>query len=161
LGAHNALNIVLCVALAIKLGVSKSEINEALNVIKPIEHRVSVMESGGITILDDGYNANYDGVLSALNVLSSFEGRKVVYAQGIVEQGANQRKVNEDIVQELSMRADVVILSGINQKYIENGLKSSGFSGEIYIFPSLMHAQAEFKNILKRGDVLLLQNDIP
>ncbi len=161
LGAHNALNVVLCVALAITLGVSKDAVNNAINGLKPIEHRLSVTENGGITIIDDGYNANLDGVMSALDVLQTFDGRKVVYAQGIVEQGKMQRAVNERIGEEISKRAEIVILSGVNQKYVESGLIKGGFKGEIYRFSSLMHAQAEFKNILKRGDVLLLQNDIP
>ena len=161
LGAHNVLNIALCVALALELKVDKWEIQSACARLKAEPHRLERRVSGTITILDDGYNANIMGVRSALKVLGEMDGRKVIYAQGIVECGAKRRKLNREVGRLISGVAGVVILSGENAKIISKALKKSGFQGKIYKFSSLMHATSEFKNILKSGDILYLQNDIP
>ncbi len=161
LGAHNAKNVALCVALALEMGVDKAEIQRIAEHLKAEPHRLEKRVSGTITVLDDSYNANILGVRSAMEVLENMDGRKVIYAQGIVECGTERRKLNGEVARLVSKVADVVILSGENAKIIEKNLKKDDFQGKIYKFSSLMHATEEFKNILKAGDILYLQNDIP
>lgn len=161
LGAHNAKNIALCVALALELGIEVGDIIMKVSSLKPEPHRLEKRVSGGITILDDSYNANLLGVESALNVLKDFDGRKVIYAQGIVECGQKKGELNKRLARAVAKVADIVILSGENAKIIYNELKKCGFQGKIYQFSTLMHATSEFKNILTKGDILYLQNDIP
>ena len=161
LGAHNAKNIALCVSLALELGIEVSDIIKKVSSLKPEPHRLERRVSGGITILDDSYNANLLGVESALSVLKDFDGRKVIYAQGLVECGQKKVELNKRLARAVGAVGDVVILSGENAKIIYNELKKSGFQGKIYQFSTLMHATSEFKNILTKGDILYLQNDIP
>ncbi len=161
LGSMNAVNVALAVGLALELNISKEYIKNTVGELKPVPHRLELSKAGDIYILDDSYNANLDGVKSALEVVSAFTRRKVVYAQGIVECGKKSREINREVGRLVGNVADVVILSGVNAKYIAKGLKEVAFQGEIRRYKNLMHAKADFKNILKRGDVLLLQNDIP
>ena len=161
LGRHNAINIALCVALALELGVSKESIINVVSALKATPHRLEVIKSGGITILDDSYNANLIGVMEGLKIVATHVGRRVVYAQGVVECGIKKGEINRAIGREIGKIADVVMLSGENTKQMERGLREGAFSGKIYKFPTIMHAQDAFKNILKQGDILYIQNDIP
>ncbi|MBO7177623.1 MAG: UDP-N-acetylmuramoyl-tripeptide--D-alanyl-D-alanine ligase, partial [Clostridia bacterium] len=161
LGRHNAINVALAVALAMELGVDEESIKRVVSSLKPTPHRLELIYANNLTILDDGYNANERGVLEGLGVVESYGGRKVVYAQGVVECGLKRRKINVGIGKKVGAVADVVILSGENARYIRKGLKISGYKGKIYHFKNVMHAKSEFKNILKSGDLLYLQNDIP
>ena len=161
LGRHNALNIALAVSLALEMGVGEETIKRVVASLTPTPHRLEVIKSGGLVILDDSYNANEIGVLEGLEVLSAYNGRIVIYAQGVVECGNKKREINEKIGREMGKIASVVLLSGENARYLKVGLKKSGYKGEIYKFKNVTHAEREFKNILKGGDILYIQNDIP
>ena len=161
LGRHNALNVALTVALALELGIDIESIVKAVGNLKATEHRLQVIVSGGITILDDSYNGNLVGVKEALNLIASYGGRKVIYAQGIVECGRQKGKINQEIGRAIGKVAEVVMLSGENSKHLLKGLKEVGFKGEIFKFSTIMHAKDSFKNILKQGDIFYIQNDIP
>lgn len=161
IGRHNALNIAMCYALAVNLGVPNEDIVTAVKNLRPVPHRLELKRMGNITIIDDGYNANFEGVLSAFDTLTCFEGRKVVYAQGIVELGRQSKRVNTGVGRALSRVADVVILSGVNADYIAVGLSEGGYRGEIKRFKSMKEVTDALPDILKSGDVVLFQNDIP
>lgn len=161
LGRHNVLNIVLCAALAHKMGISLAEIAYAVRGLRPVPHRLEATTAGGITIIDDSYNANIEGVGCALEVLAAFKGRKVLYTQGIVELGHKQREINRKLGKLAAAVADVVMLSGVNARAIADGLREGGFGGEIHRYSGLSEAREAFKTLLRNGDVLLIQNDIP
>ncbi len=161
LGRHNIINIAMCVALATELGVQMDKIMEAIRNLTPVKHRLEYIFSNGIHILDDSYNSNIVGIKSALECLSFFPQRKIVLAQGLVEMGKSQNRMNYEIGCMLSKTADAVILTGRNKNAIKKGLVDSGYVGEIHVFTSLNKAQKSFKHILKVNDVLLLQNDLP
>ena len=161
LGKHNIINITLCAALALEMGVRAELIAEAVASLSPVPHRLEYIYANGIHILDDSYNSNLVGVRSALEVLDLFPGRKVVLSQGIVEGGRYNAKLNNELGRNLSNHSDVVILCGSNAKSVGAGLKEGGFSGEIYRYGDLRRAQAAFGKILRKDDVLFLQNDLP
>lgn len=163
LGKHNVTNILLSAAVAAHLGVSAKEITDAVAALKPVPHRLELVEGNrSITIIDDSYNCNTEGAKVALDVLDMFKGRKVVYSQGIVELGASQKKANFALGVRLAKTADCVILSGKNKKEIEKGLLAAGFPSEKIIkFKDFTETQSALRNVLKEGDVFLIQNDLP
>ena len=86
LGEHNIQNILGCIAVAIYLGLSNEQIASGISKIKPIEHRLQILETGnGITVIDDAFNSNPVGSKMALDVLKGFEGRKIIITPGMVE----------------------------------------------------------------------------
>lgn len=163
LGRHNVLNLLLAIGMARKLGLSKEEVLRGLEKVKPSPHRLELVENErGITIIDDSYNANIDGVRAAYEVLGAFQGRKVVFAQGIVELGQKQKSVNQILGKELADVADLVFLMGENARAIGKGLAEGGMDAEkILYFRTLAEVQEAFVNELRPHDVLLIQNDIP
>jgi UDP-N-acetylmuramoyl-tripeptide--D-alanyl-D-alanine ligase len=162
LGKHNVSNIIMCAALAHKLGVTQGQIANAVANLKPVPHRLQLVpNTRGITIIDDSYNCNLDGATAALDVVKSFDGRKIVFTQGIIELGKQQFSENETLGTLVATVADMVILTGENTVAIQQGLQKANFNGEIHIFSSLFEAQENFATLLKQGDVLLIQNDLP
>ena len=160
LGNHNIDNIAQAVAVARHLGVSDKDIQSAIRELKPTPHRLEIVDNKkGITILDDTYNANIEGVKCAYEVLAQFEGRKVVLTQGITELGEKSAEINFEVGKRLAKVADLVMLTGANASFIEEGLKESNFSN-IVRYDSLCEAQIDFRHKIKKGDVLLLQNDL-
>lgn len=162
IGKHNIQNIVLCAGMAVELGVSSEDITKNISKIKAINHRMEIIKSNNILIIDDSYNCNMEGAVAAIEFLKEFDRRKVVYTQGLVEVGIeNQKLMNNFLGKLISKVADVVILSGINKEYIKEGLLSEKFEGKIYEFRNLKEVQKNFSKILRTDDILLIQNDLP
>lgn len=66
LGAHNAHNAAAAIAVARRLGLIESEIAEAMKSARGAEMRLDRREVGGVTVINDAYNANPDSVLAAV-----------------------------------------------------------------------------------------------
>ncbi len=164
LGKHNVSNICLAVAVADSLGMQIDEIAKAIPRIKPIKHRLELIKTEkGVFILDDSYNANPEGVRSALDVLKDFKGKKYVVTPGIVELGFLESQKNYEFGVEISKVADTVILIGRARALrIREGLLASGVDkNNIIMVSTLDEARSELVKELKEGDVVLFENDLP
>lgn len=160
LGRHNLQNIVLCTTIASYLGVDGDEISAVIKKLVPTPHRLEYLYANGIHILDDGYNSNETGIKYAAEVIDSFDGRKVAVSQGIAEGGKERKSLNFSVGKTLSEHVDVIILCGSNRRLIKKGIDKN-FAGETYVYRTLAAAQKRFGKILKKGDLLFLQNDLP
>jgi UDP-N-acetylmuramoyl-tripeptide--D-alanyl-D-alanine ligase len=160
LGTHNLENLALASAVAHRMGVAEELIVEKIARIEPVEHRLQLIKANGVKIVDDTFNSNPDGAKIALDVLASFQGRKVVVTPGLVELGEREEFENVALGEQVALIADVVVLvGGKRADYINHGL--GNFDGEIYRFDTLAQAQKSFKDFIKQGDVVLLLNDLP
>lgn len=163
-GKHNVSNIAVAAALAYELGLTKEETAEGISLIKPIRHRLEVSSgANGITIIDDSYNSNVDGTVAALEVFSSFDGRKIIITPGLVELGKMQDVENFRFGRRIAAVADFAFLVGGPNAYkIRDGMLDSGFPLEkIKICPDLQDAVKKMKEISATGDVVLFENDLP
>lgn len=161
LGKHNIENILLCVAMATELSLTLSEISRGIARLKPIKHRMEILSRGSIRIIDDSYNCNLAGAKAAFDFLSGLEGRKIVFTQGIVEGGSKAEKINVFLGEMAANAADMVLLCGQNAEWIKRGLINNGFSGEIRQFKKFADVVKIFPTLLRSGDILYMQNDIP
>ena len=162
LGEHSAFNVALAAEAAYLVGMTSEEISKAIPEIDYIEHRLQLIENGGVHILDDGYNSNVKGARAALKVLKCFDGRKIVVTPGLVELGVLEEDENTALGREL-VGFDLVILVGDTLvKFVENGYKAGGGDADnIRIKTSIFEAQEELKGYLHEGDTVLFLNDLP
>jgi UDP-N-acetylmuramoyl-tripeptide--D-alanyl-D-alanine ligase len=183
LGRHNGKNIALCAEFARRLGIKENNIKLAVKNLKPIPHRLELRESpNGVRIIDDGYNANPDGAKSALEVLLSFNGKKIVQTPGFAEQGNNAYKSNFEFGRQIAEVADTVIIMGtLNKQALLNGIEKGVTDNmqditasassprpncprnvlEIHFADDLEEAKKLYPRILRSGDTLLIENDLP
>ncbi len=164
LGKHNIKNILGCACIAHKLGLSAAQIKLGIRKIQPVEHRLQMLPtSNGIIVIDDAFNANPSGVRAALEVLSSFEGRKIVVTPGMVELGDREETENRAFGLVMAGVADYVYLIGPKHtKPIYDGLIEGGFPHEnIQVFRSLDEATQVLWTLVKPGDVVIFENDLP
>ena len=121
-------------------------------------------ESGGVYILDDGYNANEKGAKAAIDALKRFAGRKVVVTPGIVEAGMLETQINERLGALLAdERLDRVILVGETLVLpVKNGfMQAGGLAEKLSVVPTLDKAQTLLADELGAGDAVLFLNDLP
>lgn len=164
LGRHNISNILVCVGLAVELGVRVEDIVTAISELEAPSHRLElIVTPNGMKILDDTFNANSEGAIAALDILKMFDGRKVIVTPGLVELGLEERATNRAFGVEIAKICDLVILIGkIRSTPIKEGLISGGFAEDkILVYNSLSDAKKDFKKFLSATDVVLLENDLP
>ena len=164
LGCHNVRNICLASAVAYIVGLSPEEIAQGINRLTTIEHRLELVPNNkNIVIIDDSYNSNVDGVRAAMEVLDTFEGRKIVLTPGLVELGKDENVANFEMGKLIAGHADIVIVIGKhNAEILINGLKDAGFKTENVLFAKSLNKGNDILNeIMKEGDVVLFENDLP
>lgn len=164
MGVHNISNICLSAAICHELGLSLAEISAGISRLTAIEHRLSVTKTpAGVTVIDDSYNSNSKGVDAALEVLGYFKGRKIVITPGMVELGAIENMENYLIGKKLAMACDIAVLVGRSAAFaIKDGLVENGFDPDKIIQAStLEQAMKKLQEVIKEGDVILFENDLP
>ncbi len=167
LGAGNLLNILASIAVADHLCVPVNKQRNAIARLQPVEHRLSMKVANGITVLDDAYNSNPQGAKMGLEVLKNFavgEGNKrIVITPGFVEMGARQAAANQELGRTIAKSCDyAIIVNAVNREAIKSGLEEGGLPTEKYFLAdSLNHAHEQLAKILRAGDVVLYENDLP
>ena len=164
LGRHSISNVCLAAAVAYKTGMTPEEIADGINRISSIGHRLELVRNNKqIVIIDDSYNSNVAGVKAAMEVLDLFEGRKIVLTPGLVELGKIENVANLEFGKTLAAHADLVIVIGKhNAEMLINGLLDGGMEREKIIFAkNLNKGNEELNKILKEGDIVLFENDLP
>ena len=164
LGKMAVENIRLAVYVALELGLTADEIVRCVEKLKPIPHRLQLIENGGVYILDDGYNCNPKGADEAIAALKRFLGRKYIVTPGIVECGILEEKINGALGEKLANAGfDKIILVGntlVNA--VKNGYeKAGGDTSALMKVETLQKAQDVLKGILQEGDAVLFLNDLP
>lgn len=165
LGKHNIDNLLSCISIALELGINPNHINMLLYDIEPLKHRLSLNHSSlGYTIIDDAFNSNPIGSRSALEVLKNMDGgRKIIITPGMIELGEKQEQLNRELGHYIADACDYVVLVGKKQTLpIQNGLEDMKYpSNQIYIASSLHDGFDKINSIIKKGDILLIENDLP
>lgn len=164
LGKHNLENILMCVAMADKLGLSIKQISEGISKLKPIPHRLELIKQNDVIILDDAYNSSVEGSRAALEVLNMFSGgKKMVVTPGLVELGSKEKEENTCFGEAISEVCDyVIIVNEQNKASLLKGLKNKEFPDEkVFFAQNLTEAQNKLEEVVESGDIILFENDLP
>lgn len=167
LGEGNILDIVAALVVAERLGVDAQRRKIAVSKLQSVEHRLSLMNKGGVLVLDDAYNSNPEGASMALDVLENFvsgeSSKKIVVTPGIIELGNRQAEINREFGRRIASAADVAVIVNLsNREAICMGLSDGNFSKDkIILADDLSSAVKAISGIVSAGDVVLYENDLP
>lgn len=169
LGRHNVSNILAATSVALACGMELEEIRDAVAKVEPVPHRLELSAGpGGVTIIDDSFNANPVGAKAALEVLDDFgrtpnRGKKVLVTPGMVELGEQEYEENRRFGERAAQVCDRVILVGPNRTApILDGLKTANYPKEqVRIAANLAEVKEYLAKLLSPGDVVLFENDLP
>lgn len=164
LGKHNVSNIILCVNVCLSLGLKVEEILSGIELLIPSPHRLALVpSSSALIVIDDAYNGSVEGSRAGLEVLSNYNGTKVVITPGLVELGTAQTSANKEFGRLMASTADFVIINGTtNYDSLLAGLKEANMPEErVLRAGSLKQATDILAHITKPGDVVLFENDLP
>lgn len=166
LGEGNILDLCGAIIAAVNVGMDEHKIKLAVSRIQPVEHRLSTIRRGGLTILDDAYNSNPEGARMALDVMSRMQlpegGRKIVVTPGFVELGAKQADECHLLGERAARAADIlIIVNRYNREAIFEGARKSMPEESIILCDNLAEAAAKIQAVARPGDAVLYENDLP
>jgi len=155
LGSFNAINLTAVILVAKELGMSIDEIKFALKTLPQVEHRLQLIKAGGKIIVDDSFNGNLEGMLEAVNICSTYEGRKVIITPGLVE---STDESNILLAKEINEKFDLVILTGSLNTQL---LKAHIDENKTFILKDKALMEEILLEKTKVGDLILFANDAP
>nr|WP_300006369.1 UDP-N-acetylmuramoyl-tripeptide--D-alanyl-D-alanine ligase [Tissierella sp.] len=165
IGKENISNILAGVCASRTLGLTLEEIVKAIGTVKPIPHRLNIINrEDGIIVIDDSLNLNPIGVKGALEALSQFkEGKKIIVTPGMSELGEIEETANREFGISIGKVCDYAILVGEEAtKTVYKGLIEGNFNPDsIFTVDSLDKAALKIKEIARPKDIVLFENDIP
>lgn len=162
LGRHQVASLALCAAIADRLGLSKEQIEAGAAKTIPFEHRMQPMIIGGAWVIDDAYNGNIEGIRAGLELLKELSARRKIYVSpGLVDQGEETERVHL-LMGKLIAEAKpdkVVLMENSVADFIETGMKTGGFNGELVREPDPLGFYSNLDQFVAVGDLVMLQND--
>lgn len=159
LGKHFIYNAVVGFAIGSLFKVPVTKMKEQFSNILLEHDRMELINNNGLTIINDTYNASYDSVFYALEVLSFFESRKIAVLGDIGELGEYSKEIHQKIGDLIvKFKIDILVTVGENAKFINERAIELGFKSENAIsFNSNLEAAKYIKSLEKSEDVILVK----
>ncbi len=154
-GVANALAAVACGNF---FGVPRARAIEALGRLKPAKGRQCLLQAGGVTIIDDTYNANpvsYTNALKALDMMD-VRGRVVMAAADMLELGERSDALHRAAGEAAAAaRVDALFTCGEKARLIGDGARAVRASLDVRHFDGQASLSQALKDYLRPGDVFL------
>lgn len=163
-GFSNIKNLTLAIEMALKLGLSISQIQNTLKSLKSTDNRMTLIKGDGATIVNNTYSSNVQSFKELIETAKLIPGKKVLVTPGIVELGNLEIVVHENLGNLASGVFDQVILVGKNARTnsLANGLDKNFASKGSYLF--IEDTRDEYFNKIEelknKFNWIFLENDL-
>ncbi len=166
MGKHNVYNSLAAYAVGVMLGMTDDQIRRGLASFKGADMRQSVYEVGGITVIDDCYNASPESMRAAVDVLVSYaqkkDARPAALLGDMLELGDDARLMHDQVGQYVAqMQVQKLFCYGAMADIIaEAAIKKGIRADNVYVCLDTRDPQRMADMILSalgQGDVLLVK----
>jgi len=161
LGRHTVSNALAAIACACVAGVDQRAAAAALAKVEPVSGRLAVRRLGGITVIDDTYNANPGSLAAALTTLADLQlpGRVVIVVGDMLELGGDAAALHRAAGTKLAAaRPGLVLAVGEHGEHLVAGALESGLpAAMLQHLRTTDEAAAFLAAELRDGDVVLLK----
>ena len=127
-GEQNIDNLITAIITANYLGLPLSDLqNRVSGIIQPEETMQIVKSTQKLTLIDDTFNVNYEGVISGLDYLKNYQGLKVMILNPLIELGEKSSNLHRSIGNKAGNITDFIAVTNNNYfSDLENGIIASG-----------------------------------
>lgn len=156
-GAHNVLNGLAAVSVALARGLKLPEAVAALATLAPADKRGQVLQVGNITVVNDCYNSNPKALNAMVDALANMKARRrIVVAGEMLELGPTGDAMHREAGKHLADKKIDVLLGvrGLAQALVE-GARQAGAKADFVATPE--EAGDWLARETRDGDVVLLK----
>ncbi len=112
-GRHQADNLLAAACCALELGVAADAVGAAAGLLRPAPRRGEVHRiDGGVTVVDDSYNASPAAVQRLLELLAASPGRRVAVLGEMLELGSLATDAHREAGRRAAASADLLVAVG-------------------------------------------------
>jgi UDP-N-acetylmuramoyl-tripeptide--D-alanyl-D-alanine ligase len=158
LGAHNALNAMAGLAVALEAGVDLDAAIEALSELTAGDNRGQLLELGGATILNDCYNSNPEALKSMIRTLAArpTQGRRILVAGEMLELGDYAEALHTECGK-AAAEAGIDLVAGVqgNAKHLATAAVAGG--AQAVFLADATAAGHWLAQTMRAGDVVLVK----
>jgi UDP-N-acetylmuramoyl-tripeptide--D-alanyl-D-alanine ligase len=160
-GEHNAVNAAGAVTIARRMGLDYGEAAVRLESFVAPPMRNEILEFGGITVVNDAYNANPQSAAAAIEVLKQMpcRGRRVAVFGEMRELGAHSAELHRKVAEQLRVSGvDCVVLIGPAAGVMHAVLTQGGLFGPtVERCETVDECTERLAASVRPGDVVLLK----
>ncbi len=167
MGKHNVYAALYAFAVGIRMGLDEKTVVNGLTRYRPVGMRQRIYEVGGITVIEDCYNASPESMKAAINVLQSLSaekkaGRMTAVLGDMYELGASSDVFHEEVGMYFAKKGGAMLYTfGENAEDIARGAILGGMNPEnIFRNQSVRSPELTGEMLihsLRAGDTLLVK----
>jgi UDP-N-acetylmuramoyl-tripeptide--D-alanyl-D-alanine ligase len=155
LAVHNAL---AAATAGIVAGLDLPAIARALAGGWSAPHRGQLHRAGGVTIVDDSYNASPASVRAALELLAGIPGRRIAVLGTMLELGDGHEQGHREVGEAAAQVADLLVVVGDEAAPLADAARASGLDAQrVFEAPDRARALDLLVPRLRDGDVVLVK----
>ncbi|MSQ30114.1 MAG: UDP-N-acetylmuramoyl-tripeptide--D-alanyl-D-alanine ligase [Dehalococcoidia bacterium] len=155
-GRHLLSNVLAAAATAFADGLTFDEVAAAIEALD-VPLRLNVIEMpGGITVLDDTYNAQPASTLAALDLLDEMAGRHVALLGDMRELGEVSRAEHERVGRRAAAVVAILVTIGDEARPLGEAARGAGLADVVHV-ASRAEAVATLRARIAPGDVVLVK----
>ncbi len=165
LGEHQVMNALATIAVTDSLGLDRARVIAALEAMPLAERwRMQHAEVGGVSIINDAYNASPESMKAALQtlaVLGRDTSRRTIAVLGEMAELGEFSADSHDSIGRLIVRLNIdqLIVVGAGAKLIHMGAAQEGsWDGESKFFDTIDEALPHVRGMLRSNDIVLVKS---
>jgi UDP-N-acetylmuramoyl-tripeptide--D-alanyl-D-alanine ligase len=159
LGRHQVVNALFAIAIGMELGLGRADVAQGLAKCQSPKMRLQLWETGGVSLLDDSYNANADSMLAALRTLQELpcKGRRIAVLGDMAELGAHSEGAHEETGRQAAeLGVAQLFVVGEMAPVMGRAARAAGLN-RVFEFLDVETAAAAVKSFVKPGDLVLVK----
>ena len=154
-GDHQIMNALAAFAVGHLLGIAPDLLKGGIEAFTGDGRRQFTQTVGGVTVIDDSYNASPDSMAAALKVLAGKQGRKIAVLGDMLELGSYEKQGHRDVGALCGeLKIDIAVAIGTAAKEIYNALPE-GVEG--HYLPASEGALDLLMRLVASGDTVLFK----
>lgn len=157
-GRHSVYTALAAASAGLALGMTWPEIAEGLRDPDAQPRVVVVPAPGGVTLIDDTYNAAPASTLAALDLLAELPGRRIAVLGDMLELGAAEEAGHRDVGRRAAEVAGALVTVGRRAAWIAEAAREAGLPDERVRVCSTNEAALDaLRALLQPGDYVLIK----
>ena len=157
-GQHNIYNAMAAAGVGLALGMELEEIKAGIEAAETIGGRTNLIETAGLLVIDDCYNANPVSMRASLDVLSNGLARTVAVLGDMGELGEREKQLHYEVgAYAAEQQIDTLFCAGTLAEEIARGAREANDWCEVFYFPTREEMTSQLLEYLQEGDTVLVK----
>jgi len=159
LGRHNVRNALAAILVGDRFGVPRKEAAVALAAMPSPPHRLEILRAGGVSVLDDCYNANPASMREALWLLATIEaaGARRAVLGDMLELGPESELLHEAVGRLVPAGAWLYVAGAFSDAVARGALAAGVDPSRVRRFDDVDAMAAAVRDDARSGDLVLVK----